>query len=48
MPKMETNPIAAEMERFVRVMISARMPPEQATGMPASTIIMSRQLFTAE
>ena len=47
-PKIEMNPIAAEIEKFVRVMSSARMPPVQATGIPASTISMSFQFFTDE
>ena len=34
MPKIEMKPIAAETEKFVRVMSSASTPPVQATGMP--------------
>ncbi len=48
MPKIEMNPIAAEIEKCVRVTSSARMPPLHATGMPPSTIIMSFQFFTDE
>ena len=48
MPKIEMKPIAAEIEKCVRVMSSARMPPVQATGMPPRTISMSFQFLTDE
>ena len=47
-PKMEMNPIAAEMERCVPVTQSAITPPLHATGIETSTISMSRKPPTAE
>ena len=46
-PKIEMKPIAAEIEKFSRVMSSASTPPVQATGILTSTIMVSTQFLTA-
>ena len=48
MPKIEMKPIAAEIEKCVCVTSRARIPPLEATGMPARTISMSFQFRTDE
>jgi len=46
-PKMEMNPIAADTEKFIPVIIKARTPPVHATGIEMMTISVSTQLPTA-
>jgi len=47
MPKMEMKPIAAEMDRWVRVRSSAKTPPAHAAGMLSSTSKVSFTVPTA-
>ena len=46
-PKMEMKPIAAEIDRWVRVASSANTPPAQAAGMLSSTSSVSFMVPTA-
>ena len=47
MPKIEMNPIAADTEKWMPVMSSARTPPALATGMLKKTMSVSTQFLTA-